>query len=158
MVWRFIYRCPRLNSGDAMRTLSWFSCGAASAVATKLALAQGPVTIAYCEVAEEHPDNKRFLKDCEQWFGQEIIVLGNDDYNRSIYEVFRKTRYLKGPRGARCTGELKKNVRKAFERPNDRQVFGYTAEETKRLDQFIDANNDVDIWPVLIEQQITADH
>lgn len=44
----------------------------------------------------------------EKWFGQEIIILGNDKYNRSIYEVFKKTRYLKGPSGARCTGELKK--------------------------------------------------
>jgi len=39
------------------RIVSWFSCGAASAVATKLAIADGdPVTVAYCEVIEEHPD------------------------------------------------------------------------------------------------------
>ena len=55
------------------RTISWFSCGAASAVATKLALAESDVTIVYCEVVEEHPDNKRFLKDCEEWFGQERV-------------------------------------------------------------------------------------
>jgi len=59
-----------------MRIVSWFSCGAASAVATKLAIAENagkfPLIIAYTEVAEEHPDNKRFLKDCEKWFGQEI--------------------------------------------------------------------------------------
>mgnify|MGYP000256461080 CR=1 FL=1 len=139
-----------------MRTISWFSCGAASAVATKLAISTGEnVIVAYCEVAEEHPDNKRFLKDCEQWFGQEIIVLGNDKYNRSIYEVFEKTRYLKGPGGARCTGELKKAVRKKFEQPDDRQVFGYTVEEKHRVDRFIDANNSVDIWPILIEQGLT---
>ena len=73
-----------------MRTISWFSCGAASAVATKLALVEGPVTIAYCEVKEEHPDNMRFLKDCEEWFGQEIEILGNDKYGRSIYPVSEK--------------------------------------------------------------------
>lgn len=140
------------------RTISWFSCGAASAVATKLALAHGPVTIAYCEVVEEHPDNKRFLRDCEEWFGQEIIVLGNDKYDRSIYKVFEKTRYLKGPRGARCTGELKKAVRKAFERLDDRQVFGYTVDEQNRVDRFIDANNDVDIWPILIEKGLTKNN
>ena len=139
-----------------MRVVSWFSCGAASAVATKLAISAGdPVTVAYCEVVEEHPDNKRFLEDCEKWFGQEIIILGNDKYNRSIYEVFTKTRYLKGPSGARCTGELKKAVRQRFERPDDRQVFGYTAEEVNRLDRFLDANNDVDIWPILIERGLT---
>ena len=54
-----------------MRTISWFSCGAASAVATKLAIAAGePVTIVYCEVEEEHSDNKRFMSDCEKWFGK----------------------------------------------------------------------------------------
>lgn len=135
------------------RIVSWFSCGAASAVATKLAIASGePVTVAYCEVKEEHPDNKRFLRDCEKWFGQDIIVLGNDKYDRSIYEVFERTRYLKGVKGARCTGELKKAVRESFERHDDKQVFGYTVEEQGRVDRFIDANNDVHIWPILIEK------
>ena len=137
------------------RTISWFSCGAASAVATKLALAESDVTIVYCEVVEEHPDNKRFLKDCEEWFGQEIIVLGNDKYDRSIYSVFNKTRWLAGHAGARCTLELKKNVRKENERPDDRQVFGYTVEEQNRVDRFIDANAEVDIWPVLIDKGLT---
>ncbi len=139
-----------------MRVVSWFSCGAASAVATKLAIYSGEqVVIAYCEVVEEHPDNRRFLSDCERWFGQKIIILGNDKYRRSIYDVFDKTRYLKGIRGARCTGELKKKVRKEFQRVDDRQVFGYTVEEQSRVDRFIDGNNDVDIWPILIERGLT---
>lgn len=140
---------------EAWRTISWFSCGAASAVATKLALAEGPVTIVYCEVIEEHPDNQRFLKDCEKWFGQEITILGNDKYNRSIYKVFDKTQYVSGHHGARCTLELKKKIRKDFEKPNDRQVFGYTVEEQGRVDRFIDSNNDVDMWPILIERGLT---
>ncbi len=140
---------------EEVRTVSWFSCGAASAVATKLALSEGPVTIAYCEVHEEHEDNKRFFQDCQEWFGQEILILGNDTYTRSIYSVFEKTRYLVGPRGARCTRELKKSVREGFELPDDRQVFGYTVEEQHRVDRFIDANNDVNIWPILIERSLT---
>jgi len=140
------------------RTVSWFSCGAASAVATKLALATGKdITIAYCGIQEEHPDNLRFLRDCEAWFGQEIILLGNEKYNGSIYEVFEKTRYLVGPSGARCTTELKKNVRKAFERPDDVQVFGYTAEEQNRVDRFIDANPQVEIWPILVENGLSKE-
>ena len=62
------------------RIVCWFSCGAASAVATKLAIAENagklPVVIAYTEVLEEHPDNKRFLAECEKWFGQNIVILG----------------------------------------------------------------------------------
>lgn len=138
-----------------MRTISWFSCGAASAVATKLALSGGPVEIVYCEVEEEHTDNKRFLKDCEDWFGQDITVLGNDKYDRSIYKVFEKTRYMAGIGGARCTLELKKNIRKQFELPTDRQVFGYTIEEQDRVDRFIDSNNDVDIVTPLIDAGLT---
>lgn len=139
------------------RIVSWFSCGAASAVATKLAIAEHKdVTIAYCEVVEEHPDNQRFLRDCEKWFGQEIIVLGSDKYNRSIYDVFYSTRYLCGPGGARCTGELKKRVREQFQQPSDVHVFGYTAEEQDRFDRFIDANNEHAIAP-LIEHGLTKE-
>ena len=139
-----------------MRTVSWFSCGAASAVATKLAISSGePVTVAYCEVKEEHPDNKRFLKDCEKWFGQEIIVLGNDKYKRSIDEVFWRRKYMSGVAGAPCTLELKKKVREEFELPGDIQVFGYTAEEQDRVDRFIDGNNHVDIITPLIERGLT---
>ena len=140
-----------------MRIVCWFSCGAASAVATKIALAErerereSELVIAYTEVKEEHPDNKRFLADCEQWFGQKIEILGNDFYDRSIYRVFEKN-YIRTPKGAPCTRALKKQIRERFERPTDRQVFGYTAEEQARLDRFIDANANVNIWTPLIDK------
>ena len=138
------------------RTVSWFSCGAASAVATKLALNDNPdVIIAYCEVKEEHPDNKRFLKDCEKWFGKEILIMGNDKYKRSIDDVFTKRKYLAGIAGAPCTMLLKKEVRREFELPGDIQIFGYTVEEQRRVDRFIDANNEVDIRTPLIDSGLT---
>lgn len=142
------------------RIVSWFSCGAASAVATKLAIAQArqPVVVAYCEIKEEHPDNKRFLKDCEDWFGQEILILGNDEYNRSAYEVFRRTRYLKGPNGARCTTELKRAVRMDFQEPTDTLVFGYTYEEKHRLDRIMKSEPGMNWWPVLIENGLTKEN
>jgi len=138
------------------RIVSWYSCGAASAVATKLAISGGNrVTVVCCGVIEDGADNMRFVRECEKWFGQEIIILGNDKYKRSIYEVFDKTRYLAGHGGARCTLELKKNVRKEFERPTDSQVFGYTVEEQSRVDRFMDANNDVEILTPLIDKGLT---
>jgi hypothetical protein len=69
--------------------------------------------------------------------------------------VFQGVRYIAGVYGAACTRELKKGVREAFQRPTDRHVFGYTAEEQGRVDDFIDANNGVDLWPVLIEHGLT---
>jgi len=142
------------------RVVSWFSCGAASAVATRLALDMhtpddGEFVIGYCEVKEEHPDNMRFLKACEEWFNHPITIMGNDKYNRSIYEVFRQTRFLVGPSGAACTRLLKKDVRKAFQRDGDLQVFGYTAEEQHRLDRYIDGNPDTEVWAPLIDNHVS---
>jgi len=137
------------------RIVCWFSCGAASAVATKLAIAENagklPLVIAYTEVIEEHPDNKRFLAECEKWFGQDIVILGNDYYKRSIYETF-KTSAMNIRGAAPCTRVLKKQVRERYEQVGDRQVFGYTAEEQQRYDRFIDANNEVDVWVPLIDK------
>lgn len=144
------------------RIVCWFSCGAASAVATKLAIAANkgtgiPLVIAYTHVLEEHPDSKRFLMDCQEWFGQEIVILKNEKYNGSINEVFRIERFLVGPKGAACTRLLKKGVRLDFQQHGDRQVFGYTAEEEDRVDRFIDANADVDLWSILIDKGLTKE-
>ena len=140
------------------RIVSWFSCGVASAVATKLAIAEHKtVEVVYCEVKEEHPDNKRFLKDCEEWFGQKILVLGNDEYKRSIDEVFWRRKYLAGIAGAPCTLLLKKRIREDFEKPNDVQIMGYTIEEQNRVDRFIDANSDVDLSTPLIDKGLNKE-
>ena len=52
------------------RIVCQFSCGAASAVATKLALAQygDRCEIINAYLRNEHPDNRRFLADCERCF------------------------------------------------------------------------------------------
>lgn len=144
------------------RIVSWFSCGAASAVATKLAIqaaAGREVVVAYCDTSKrEHQDNMRFLRDCERWFGQEIIILGNDEYERDPDVVFRKTRFLVGPKGARCTAELKRAVRLEFQRPTDVVVLGYTAEEyERRHKRTAQAEPFVTFWPILWERKITKD-
>ena len=138
------------------RKISWFSNGAASAVATKLELIDNPnLIIANCEVKEEHPDNRRFLKDCENWFGKKIIIMGNDEYKRSIDEVFWRRKYLAGIKGAPCTLLLKKRIREDYEKPSDIQTMGYTAEEQGRVDGFIDANNGVNLVTPLIDRGLT---
>lgn len=117
------------------RTVVWFSCGAASALSAKIALKESdvPVEIVYCDTASEHEDNQRFLHDCEHWFGRRVTILKSKEY-ADIWDVFKKTRWLVGPKGARCTTELKKRLRWDFEQPGDLQVFGYTAEEEHRMD------------------------
>lgn len=137
------------------RIVSWFSCGAASAVATKIVLSENDnVTIAYCEVKEEHSDNKRFLKDCEKWFDQEIIILKHEGYDGSYFNVFEKN-FFRTPAGSPCTRALKKQVRLKFQKPTDSIVMGYTAEEYERYNSFIDRNNEVPVIVPLIDKDLS---
>ena len=143
------------------RIVCWFSCGAASAVATKLAIqlnnGEKELIVARCYIAEEHQDNERFAQQCEQWFGVPIVNLKDEKHDGSIYNVFEQNKYIVGIAGAPCTRILKKRVRESFQKPNDIHVFGYTAEEQDRADRFIDANNDVNLWSVLIDNNLTHD-
>lgn len=131
---------------DTKRIVVWFSCGAASAVAAKLALkkytGKVPVVVAYCDVGSEHTDNERFLVECEQWFGQPVIRLKSEDY-ADTWEVWEGRKYISGILGAPCTVELKKAPRWAFEEEGDLHVFGFTQEETARAERFRKQNPDV---------------
>jgi hypothetical protein len=129
-----------------MRTLVWFSCGAASAVAAKMAVDKYPdCEVLYCDtLAYEHPDNTRFLHDVEKWIGKEIKLLKSTKYS-DIFDVFDKTGWLVGVGGARCTTELKKNVRKSYERKGDLHIFGLTSDEENRIERFEDQNNDIKV-------------
>lgn len=110
------------------RTVCWFSCGAASAVAAKMTLRENPdAVVVYCETGAEHEDSKRFMADCENWFGKEITSIKSDEY-KDTWDVWERTRWLAGINGARCTTELKVKPRLAFQRPDDIHVFGYTAD------------------------------
>lgn len=127
------------------RVLAWFSCGDASACAAKLAVEQygEDCEVLYCDtLAYEHPDNMRFLVDCERWIGKPITILKSDKY-KDIYDVFERTRWLVGPKGARCTTELKKNVRKAYQRVDDLHIFGFTKDEMHRVEQLKKENPEI---------------
>jgi len=129
-----------------MRTLVWFSCGAASAVAAKMAVEKYPdCEVLYCDtLAYEHPDNMRFLNDVAKWLGKEIKLLKSRKYI-DIFDVFDKTGWLIGKDGARCTKELKKEVRKDYQREGDIHIFGLTADEEERIERFEDQNNDIQV-------------
>lgn len=139
------------------RILCQFSCGAASAVATKLALAQygERCVIVNAFLANEHPDNRRFLADCEKWFDQRVTVLRDEQYGADVIEVFRRTRYIKGRQGAACTARLKRGLLRTFEQPGDVLVLGYTADEQDRLNNWLDEFPDRPIIAPLIERGLT---
>lgn len=119
-----------------LKAVCWFSAGVTSTIATKLALEEGrgkvDFDIIFFETGNHHEDNKRFIRECEEWFGQKIEVIQNDKYE-DAYDVFKKQRYINGPAGAPCTSKMKKDMR--FELEKDRnydfQVMGFEFEKKK---------------------------
>jgi 3'-phosphoadenosine 5'-phosphosulfate sulfotransferase (PAPS reductase)/FAD synthetase len=98
----------------ANNIVAWFSCGATSAVTCKLILEQYPeAEIIYIETGSHHPDNQRFVTDCEKWYGKKIKIL-QSKYT-SVMDVVRRTRFINSPRGAACTTLLKTRVRQQYE-------------------------------------------
>jgi 3'-phosphoadenosine 5'-phosphosulfate sulfotransferase (PAPS reductase)/FAD synthetase len=143
-----------------MRIVVWFSCGKNSAVAGKLALQKykgKDIHFVYCDTGGEHPDNKRFLEDCEKWFGQEIEILKNPKYSDHI-EVCEKERFIVSPNGARCTVELKKRLRFEYQQPDDIQVFGYTLDEQDRAKRFNEAYPEIETDFILIDEGLTEEN
>lgn len=140
-----------------MRIVSWFSCGAASAVATKITLREFPdAVVVYCETGSEHEDSKRFMDDCVRWFNAPITSIRSDEY-ADTWDVWEKTRWLAGINGARCTTELKVAPRLAFQRPTDIHVFGYTADgpDVKRAKQLRENYPELTIRTPLIDAGLT---
>ena len=121
------------------RKVGWFSCGAASAVACRIAQ---PDVVAYCHTGSEHEDNSRFMADCERTFGWQVEVLRSKVYV-DTWDVWERRNYLAGIAGAPCTGELKIKPRLAFQRPDDVHVFGYTSDSSDRAR----ADALVEHWP-----------
>lgn len=141
------------------RVLVWFSCGASSAVAAKMAVEKygDSCEVLYCDTLKhEHPDNGRFMDDVSRWIGVEIKVIKSEKYE-DIFDVFDRTGYLVGVAGARCTTELKKKVRMAYQRPDDIQVFGLTADEGGRIQRFESRNSNLDLDWILQDEGITKD-
>lgn len=140
-----------------MRRLVWFSCGAASAVAAKLAVDTygKEAEVVYCDtMATEHTDNHRFFRDVERWIGRSITIIRSDRFS-SVDDVFQKTRYMAGIAGARCTTEMKKVPRESYQRDTDIHIFGYTCDEERRAENFEDRNPSLHVEWLLIERGIS---
>ncbi len=140
--------------------LLWFSAGATSAVACKIAInryGKENVRVLYFKIDSAHPDNERFIKECEEWFGVPIEQLQGK--YKDQYHVIAKTKYVNGHQGARCTGELKRNIRLKFEKENefDGQVFGFefTEHEIERSQRIPEYTKP--IFP-LIENRISKEN
>jgi 3'-phosphoadenosine 5'-phosphosulfate sulfotransferase (PAPS reductase)/FAD synthetase len=138
------------------RVISWFSCGAASAYATYLAAKKyDDLEIIYCRVRQEHESNMEFLREFERKTNLHIKIIENEQFAGDIFNIFRKRKFIKSPKGAPCTMILKKDMRKKYQRPDDIQIFGFPVEESERAYDLLDSEPNLKIDHILIDAEIT---
>ena len=119
------------------KTVSWFSAGVSSAVATKLAI-DDIDHIIYQHINDQHEDTLRFVKDCQDWFGKPIEIQRSP--YRTVENVCLAFAFVNSPNGAVCTRILKRQMRKEWEAMHRffvtfRYVWGFDANEQDRADR-----------------------
>lgn len=144
-----------------MKIVSWYSAGITSTIATMYALQKygtENVDIVFFETGSHHPDNERFMKDCEEKLFRKKIEIHQNPKYKDIYDVFKKG-FINSPGGAFCTLELKKRMRQKLEKTRhwDHQVFGFECEkkEINRAIRFTEQYPETNpIFP-LIDEKLT---
>lgn len=141
--------------------ICWLSCGITSAVACKLAIDRYGAencSVWYQEIDSAHPDNERFIADCEKWFNKKVLRARSKKYVDQ-FDVIESRRFVNGPHGALCTVELKKEVRYTIQAMYDNalQVFGfeYSLKEINRAVRFLQQYPEAHPRFPLIEMRIT---
>lgn len=115
--------------------VSWFSAGVSSAVATKLSK---PDFIIHNYVADHHPDTDRFIKECEEWFGQNILILKSPYLN--VENCCRAASCITMRNFSPCTKFLKIRERKIWELANPGRhtyIWGLDGTEKNRIENRI---------------------
>jgi len=139
-------------------TVSWFSAGVSSAVATKLAIDQID-RILYAHIEDQHPDTIRFIADCEEWFNKPVEKIQSRYKDvETACKMSGGRGYLNGPSGAACTKFLKRRVRQEWEMTINqplRYVWGMDYNEVDRADNLFDSMPKQEHLFPLIEHQIT---
>ena len=123
-----------------------------------MALEKYPDAVIYrSDTGSEHPDNERFMRDCEKWFGKKVNVLKSELYS-DIWEVFDAKKMLATRRGyAPCTSEMKRVVGDSVWNFGDIEIFGYTVEEKRRVERWQEHNNERIIECPLVERGYTKE-
>lgn len=135
----------------------WLSAGVSSFVAGYLARETVDKYI-YIDIADQHPDSMRFIRDCEKLLGKECEILRSTQY-ATVGDVCRAFRFVNSAHGAKCTEILKKRVRKQWEyehRDYDlTYVWGFDLNEKHRAERLFDSMAYAKHEFPLIEQSLT---
>lgn len=132
-----------------------FSCGATSAIAGALALKKDPnAELIYADTGAEHPDNWRFLEDCEKkLFHKKVTVLKHPDF-KDLYDLLEKKNHMSFRNGAECTLRLKKQVTRDYlgiRLLEEDHVFGFDTAELDRIEKYKNNNPEMKILTPLID-------
>lgn len=73
----------------------WLSAGVSSFIAGYLVKDTVDKWI-YIDIADQHPDSMRFIRDCEKVVGMKVEMLKSGEFN-TVEEVIRKFRYINSP-------------------------------------------------------------
>ena len=127
-------------------------------MATKLAIEKygDAVEIYYTNPGAEHPDNVRFIAECEPWFGKSVTILKSDKYD-TTWDVFEARKFLVNHQGAPCTGEMKRIPGDKVWRVGDVEIYGYTDEERHRVVKWQALNTERIIECPLVDKHLTKD-
>jgi len=123
------------------KIIGWWSGGVTSAVTCKLCIdiyGVENVRLIFIDTFNEDEDTYRFKKDCEKWYGKEIETItriGKGKKYEKIQDVCYKYKSLNVAGGAVCSSELKRELRKEWEKENDykAQAFGFDVDEIRRV-------------------------
>ena len=140
----------------------WFSNGAPSACALKLAInrfGSEHVRALNNPVAEEDEDNLRFAKEVGIWCGVTVERVAHPDFPAGRAEdVWEHKKAMSFVHGAPCTTILKTGARQHWEKSNYVRwhVLGFTLEEKKRHERFV-LTERANVLPLLIQHEMTRD-
>ena len=138
-------------------TVSWFSAGVSSAVATWLEIGRVQ-RIIYTHIDDQHEDTLRFVRDCERWWNRSVEII--QAQLKTVEEACLYRQFVNGPGGASCTRMLKRELRKQWENKTQffnrfRYVWGFDMNETNRADDIRDAMREHEHVFPLIERKIS---
>lgn len=135
----------------------WISAGVSSFIAGWLVRDTVDEFI-YIDIADQHPDSLRFIKDCEKELGKPIQIIRSSQYS-CVGDVCRAFRFVNSAHGAKCTEVLKKRVRKKWEQEHKdydlTYVWGFDEKETRRADRLLETMSEVHHEFPLIDKGIS---
>lgn len=146
-------------SSDKKIKVCWISAGISSFIAGYLAKDTVDKFI-YIDIADQHPDSIRFIKDCETVLDKPIEILRSSDY-RSVDDAIRAAGIVRHTLTgfAPCTAWLKKRVRKQWELEHAdyeiTYVWGFDLNEKHRAENVVETMIEFQHEFPLIEHSLT---